>query len=312
MKVIVTGGAGLLGSELCKAHLYAGDEVLCIDNFVSSDSEKLHESKKFDKFRIMEHDICTHMDFHADMVYNMACIASPAIYGKYPIDTLKTCTQGVMNVLEMAKRTGAKVLQASTSEVYGNPLEHPQKESYNGNVGMHGFRSCYDEGKRVAEAMCAAYYNYGVDVKIARIFNTYGPWMNIHDGRVVSNFIVSALRNEVLEVHGGGEQTRSLCYIDDTIIGLIKLMVHESDVLQVLNIGNPEEIKIKDLAEMIIDLTDSESDVSGDAEILNDEPLVRCPDITKANDVLGWKPEVSLKDGLDRTIMMFKRRLRAR
>lgn len=308
MKVLVTGGAGFIGSHLCERLLNEGHDVVCLDNFFTGSKENIERLLENAKFEIVEHDIVEQIPFmQADRVYNLACPASPIHYQENPIKTIKTSTIGMINVLGLARKAGARVLQASTSEVYGDPEMHPQIEEYWGNVNPIGPRSCYDEGKRVAESLTVNYQRaHGMEIRIARIFNTYGPQMHPNDGRVVSNFIVQALRGEPITLYGDGSQTRSFCYVSDTVEGLVRLM--ESGVSMPVNIGNPNEITVKELAERIAAATHSSSQIEF-RSIPEDDPRKRKPDITRARTMLGWEPVVSLEDGLEKTISYFKGRI---
>ncbi len=302
--ILVTGGAGFIGSHLCERLLNEGHDVLCVDNFFTGSKENIRHLIKNDHFEYIRHDIVDPLVVEVDQIYNLACPASPIHYQYNPIKTIKTSTVGMVNMLGLAKRVKARILQASTSEVYGDPEEHPQKETYWGNVNPIGVRSCYDEGKRVAEALCANYHRQNhVDVGIVRIFNTYGPRMHPNDGRVVSNFIVQALKNEPITLYGDGSQTRSFCYVDDLVSGLIKMM--NSKEPGPINLGNPRESTVKELAEEIIKMTGSKSEI-----ILNplpeDDPRKRQPDITLAKTKLKWEPKISLEEGLEKTINYFK------
>jgi len=311
MKVLVTGGAGFIGSHLCKFLLERGYKVICLDNFFTGKKENLKEIKENPNFKIIPHDITdTKNSIEAkipegvDEIYNLACPASPIHYQFDPIETIKSNTIGVINVLEFARLNGAKVLQTSTSEIYGDPLEHPQKESYRGNVNTLGPRACYDEGKRVAETLLMDYFRkYNVQVRIARIFNTYGPNMDKNDGRVVSNFILQALDNKPITIYGSGDQTRSFCYVDDMIRALYSLM--KSDSNKPVNLGNPGEFTIKELATKIISLTNSKSELIHNP-LPEDDPQQRKPDISRAKEVLNWQPTIDLDDGLVKTIEYFK------
>lgn len=296
MKVLVTGGTGFIGNSLCRELLLSGHEVICIDNNFSGKPERISDLLLNNKFSYLEHDIINPINIKVDEIYNLACPASPIFYQKNPIYTIHTSVLGITNLLNLCAATGAKLLQASTSEIYGDPYEHPQCETYNGNVNLHGERSCYDEGKRCAEALCHAYKKqHGVDTRIARIFNTYGPGMRNDDGRVVPNFFESAINGKSIQIFGTGNQTRSFCYLTDTVQGLIKLM--NSPVDTPVNIGNPEEITILDLAKKIIKLCDSKSDIACLPK-QEDDPIRRCPDITKAISDLGWTPTISIDEGL--------------
>lgn len=306
MKILVTGGAGFLGSHLCRFLLQKGHEVICLDNFFTGKSKNILDLEKNPKFRITPHDITTPLDIkeHFDRIYNLACPASPIHYQFDRIETIKANTVGVVNVLEFAKLNGARILQASTSEIYGDPLEHPQKETYRGNVNTLGPRACYDEGKRVAETLFMDYHRkYKLPIRIVRIFNTYGPCMDKNDGRVVSNFIMQALNNESITIFGNGKQTRSFCYISDLVEGLYKMM--ESDIMGPVNLGNPTEFTMLELAKEIIKLTKSKSKLEY-RDLPQDDPRQRKPDISLAQKSLKWKPKIQLKEGLKQTITYFK------
>lgn len=303
--VLVTGGAGFLGSHLCERLLKQGHDVICADNFFTGSKENIRPFLKNDRFEFIRHDIVEPLHVECQEIYNLACPASPVHYQENPIKTIKTSTVGMVNMLGLAKRVGARILQASTSEVYGDPEVHPQPESYRGNVNVLSPRACYDEGKRVAETLCMDYHRqYGMDVRIARIFNTYGPRMHPNDGRVVSNFIVQALRGEPLTIYGDGSQTRSFCYIDDLIDGLICLMEHLTFQGPV-NLGNPQEIPVKELATTVLQLTKSKSKLVR-KPLPADDPKQRCPDIRLAQKKLDWKPRVPLAEGLKKTITYFR------
>jgi len=309
MKILVTGGAGFIGSHLCKFLLEKdGNEIICLDNFFTGKRRNIESLTENSNFKIIPHDIINPLDVSSigdvTQIYNLACPASPIHYQFDPIETIKANTQGVINVLEFAKLNGAAILQASTSEVYGDPLEHPQKESYKGNVNTLSVRACYDEGKRVAETLFTDYHRkYNLPIKIARIFNTYGPNMDENDGRVVSNFIVQSLRNEPLAIYGKGNQTRSFCYVDDLIEGFHKLM--NSTYTHPVNLGNPGEFTILELAEKTIELTSSKSNIIY-KELPEDDPAQRKPDISLARRLLGWDPKIPLEEGLEKTIKYFK------
>lgn len=306
MRILVTGGAGFIGSHLCEKLLKQGHHVLCLDNFFSSSRENILPLAGNSRFELIRHDITQPILLEVDQIYNLACPASPIYYQTNPVKTVKTNVLGAIHVLGMAKRVRARVLQASTSEVYGNPLQHPQKEQYWGNVNPIGLRSCYDEGKRIAETLMMDYRRQnGVDARIARIFNSYGPRMSIDDGRVVSNFIVQALRRQDLTVYGRGEQTRSFCYVTDLLDGLLRLM-EVDDFAGPVNLGNPAEFRVIELAEMILRLTGSSSKVQY-RPLPSDDPERRRPDIDLARKVLGWEPKVSLEEGLKETIPYFRR-----
>jgi UDP-glucuronate decarboxylase len=304
-RVLVTGGAGFIGSHLCKRLLDRGDEVLCVDNFYTGTRRNVQHLLSNPLFELMRHDICFPLYVEVQEIFNLACPASPIHYQFDPVQTTKVSVHGAINMLGLAKRVKAKVLQASTSEVYGDPSVHPQQESYWGNVNPIGPRSCYDEGKRCAETLFFDYHRqHGLPIKVARIFNTYGPGMHPHDGRVVSNFIVQALQNQDITIYGEGNQTRSFCYVDDLVDGLIRLMETPSSVTGPINLGNPGEFTIRELAELVISLTGSASKLVFHP-LPQDDPRQRCPDISKARDLLDWKPTVALRDGLKATIAYF-------
>lgn len=305
-RILVTGGAGFLGSHLCTRLLSLGHEVICVDNFYSSNKDNIIPLLSNCRFELLRHDITFPLYVEVDEIYNLACPASPIHYQQDPVQTTKTTVHGAINMLGLAKRTGAKILQASTSEVYGDPLVHPQVESYWGNVNPNGPRSCYDEGKRCAETLFTDYYRqHQLRIKIARIFNTYGPAMHISDGRVVSNFVVQALNSKRITIYGDGTQTRSFCYVDDLIDGLILLMDSSESLNTPVNLGNPAEFTIKELAEQILDLTGSSSELVYE-KLPIDDPCRRCPDISLAQKELNWSPSISLDSGLRRTINYFK------
>lgn len=302
--ILVAGGAGFIGSHLCTRFVKEHHNVLCLDDLSTGASENIAHLKNYPNFTLIEHDITKPFDYFIDEIYNLACPASPVKYQADPVKTIETCVFGATNCLRLAKKYGAKILQASTSEVYGDPKQHPQKEDYWGNVNPIGIRACYDEGKRAAEALCSSYkQQYYVDVKIARLFNCYGPNMAKNDGRVISNFIVQALKNRDITIFGDGSQTRSFCYIDDTLDALVKFM--NTDIMGPVNIGNPEEYSIKEIAHIIISLTNSKSPIIY-KELPSDDPKRRKPDITLAKELLGWTPKIGIKDGLERTIAYFK------
>jgi len=306
MNILVTGGAGFIGSHLCHRLINNGHSVICVDNLITGSKDNLTSLLPNPHFTLIEEDICKPMDIKADQIFHLASPASPYQYQKNPVATIRTNTLGTLNALDIARKNNARILLASTSEVYGDPTEHPQKESYFGNVNPIGPRSCYDEGKRCAEALFAAYNReYKVDIKIVRIFNTYGPNMDEADGRVISNFIVQALQNNFLTVNGEGSQTRSFMYIDDLINGLIKAMKNDNPFIGPVNLGNPEEIPIKDLAEKIIKLCASKSRIMYKT-LPEDDPLKRKPDISMAKKELKWQPKISLDEGLNKTIGYFK------
>ena len=305
-RVLVTGGAGFLGSHLCAQLLATGHEVLCVDNFYTGRRANIAPLLAQPGFEVLRHDICFPLYVEVDEIYNLACPASPVHYQIDPVQTTKTSVHGSINMLGLAKRVKAKILQASTSEVYGDPLEHPQKETYWGHVNPVGPRSCYDEGKRCAETLFFDYYRqHRLRIKVARIFNTYGPHMHPEDGRVVSNFIVQALRGEDLTVYGEGQQTRSFCYVDDLINGLMALMQTSDQIVGPINIGNPGEYTILQLAEMILKLVGGRSTIVF-KPLPQDDPTQRKPDITLARQTLGWEPKVPLAEGLERTVAYFR------
>ncbi len=306
--VLVTGGAGFLGSHLCDRLIAEGHEVLCVDNFFTGTKANIAHLIGHPRFELIRHDIVHPLYVEADAIYNLACPASPVHYQYNAIKTIKTSTLGMVNVLGLAKRCGAPLLQASTSEVYGDPEVHPQPETYWGHVNPIGPRSCYDEGKRVAESLCVNYAQaHGMKVRIARIFNTYGPRMAPSDGRVVSNFITQALRGKPLTVYGDGSQTRSFCYVDDLIEGLIRLM-HTEDDPGPVNLGNPVENTMLELAQTVLDLTNSRSPIEY-RPLPADDPKRRCPDISRAREKLGWEPQIDLRTGLFNTIEYYRRQL---
>jgi UDP-glucuronate decarboxylase len=308
-RILVTGGAGFLGSHLCERLLASGDDVLCVDNFFTGNKDNVAHLVKHPRFELMRHDITFPLYVEVDEIYNLACPASPVHYQYDPVQTTKTSVHGAINVLGLAKRTGAKILQASTSEVYGDPELHPQPEHYWGRVNPVGIRSCYDEGKRCAETLFFDYWRqHGVRIKVARIFNTYGPRMHPNDGRVVSNFIVQALLGDDLTIYGDGTQTRSFCYVDDLIEAMIRLMATDDDFTGPVNIGNPGEFTIGDLAATVLQLTGSSSRLVS-RTLPTDDPKQRQPDIGLARQVLRWEPQTQLAAGLERTIAYFRDRL---
>lgn len=303
-RILVSGGAGFLGSHLCRVLLKKGYEVICVDDLSTGSYLNLEEFLDNPHFSYQVHDIIQPFKCKADQIFNFACRASPKYYQQDPIHTIKTNVFGVLNMLDLAKEHRAKIFQASTSEIYGDPLEHPQRESYVGSVDPIGKRACYDEGKRIAETLFTEYFRkYDTPMCIGRIFNTYGPRMHPQDGRVVSNFITQALKNEPLTIYGRGDQTRSFCYVEDLIDGVLALMQHPH-YLGPINLGNPEEIAIGDLAYLILDLTGSKSKISF-LDLPEGDPQIRCPDITTAKDKLGWEPQIPLKEGLLKTIYYF-------
>lgn len=308
-RILVTGGAGFLGSHLIDRLLERGDEVLCVDNLYTGDKSNIDHLTGNPLFEFMRHDVCFPLFVEVDEIYNLACPASPIHYQHDPVQTTKTSVHGAINMLGLAKRLNARIFQASTSEVYGDPVVHPQVEEYWGNVNPIGIRSCYDEGKRCAETLFFDYHRqHALDIKVARIFNTYGPRMNAADGRVVSNFIVQALNGEDLTIYGNGEQTRSFCFVDDLVAGFIRLMDSRDGLTGPINLGNPNEFTIRQLAEQVI------AKVGGKSKLIEkplpqDDPLQRKPDITKATRELGWTPSIELDEGLDRTIAYFRNKL---
>jgi UDP-glucuronate decarboxylase len=309
-KILVTGGAGFIGSHLCEKLLAMGHEVICADNFYTGSKENIYDLMENRYFEVLRHDITFPLYIEADEIYNLACPASPIHYQRDPVQTTKTSVHGAINMLGLAKRLKIKIFQASTSEVYGDPEIHPQDETYWGNVNPIGIRSCYDEGKRCAETLFFDYYRqHSLRIKVARIFNTYGPRMALNDGRVISNFILQALRNEPITIFGDGSQTRSFCYVDDLVTGFISLMDSTDELTGPVNLGNPGEFSIKELAEKIIDLTGSSSKLVY-RELPFDDPKRRKPDITMARKELDWEPRVPLEEGLKKTIPYFEFLLR--
>ncbi len=305
MNILITGGAGFIGSHLSEELLKQGHYVICLDNFFTGSKRNIRHLKQNENFEVIRHDIVDPIHLEVDRIYNLACPASPIQYQKNPVKTIKCSTVGMLNILGLAKRTGARILQASTSEVYGDPLIHPQKEDYYGNVSCTGPRACYDEGKRVAEALCISYnLQNKVDIRLPRIFNTYGPRMAPDDGRVVSNFIVQSLKNESITIYGNGKQTRSFCFVSDLVRGLITLM-EKPNIHHPVNLGNPDEFTIKQLAEKVKTMTNSKSKIVY-KPLPKDDPIKRKPDITKAKTLLNWEPKIKLDDGLKQTINYFK------
>jgi len=305
-QILVTGGAGFLGSHLCEVLVEEGADVLCLDNFYTGSRANVQHLLGKPNFELLRHDVTFPLYIEVDEVYNLACPASPIHYQHDPVQTTKTSVHGAINMLGLAKRTGAKILQASTSEVYGDPEEHPQPEHYWGHVNPIGPRSCYDEGKRCAETLFFDYHRqHNLPIKVARIFNTYGPRMHPDDGRVVSNFIVQALKGESLTIYGDGSQTRSFCYVDDLVAGLIRLMRTENDCTGPVNLGNPDEFQIKELAERVLALVGSRSKIIY-KELPQDDPQQRRPDITLAKAQLNWQPSIALEEGLCRTVEYFR------
>ncbi len=305
-RILVTGGAGFLGSHLCERLLAQGHDVICLDNLFTSQKSNIRHLLSNPSFEFIRHDVTHPILLEVDEIYNLACPASPVHYQYNPVKTIKTSVIGAINMLELAERVNAKIFQASTSEVYGDPDVHPQPESYRGSVNPIGIRACYDEGKRCAETLFFDYHRSdNVNIRVVRVFNTYGPRMHPYDGRVVSNFIIQALNNEDITIYGDGSQTRSFCYVDDLLDGFLKLMDAPDDCPGPINIGNPGEFTIKELAELTIKLTGSKSKLVR-MSLPSDDPLQRQPDITLAKEKLGWEPKVSLEEGLAKTIAYFK------
>ena len=308
-RILVTGGAGFIGSHLCEVLLNQGNDIICLDNFFTGSKNNIAHLRDSSAFELIRHDIVHPINLEVDQIYNLACPASPVHYQYNPVKTVKTSVMGAINMLGMAKRIRARILQASTSEVYGDPAEHPQRESYWGNVNPVGIRSCYDEGKRCAETLFFDYHRQNhVDIKVIRIFNTYGPRMHPNDGRVVSNFVVQALKGEDITIYGDGSQTRSFCYVDDLVRGITAMMQTPSGFCGPVNLGNPVEFTIRELAELILDLTGSASKLVY-KKLPADDPVRRKPDISLAKENLSWEPSVQLKDGLVKTIEYFSRLL---
>jgi UDP-glucuronate decarboxylase len=306
MRVLVTGGAGFIGSHLCEHLLNRGHEVLCVDNFYTGTRQNVHRLLSHPRFELMRHDVCFPLFVEVDEIYNLACPASPIHYQFDPVQTTKTSVHGAINMLGLAKRVKAKILQASTSEVYGDPAVHPQTEDYWGHVNPIGPRSCYDEGKRCAETLFFDYRRqHNLSIKVARIFNTYGPHMHPNDGRVVSNFVVQSLKRQDITIYGDGSQTRAFCYVDDLVEGLIGLMGTPEEVTGPVNLGNPGEFTIRQLAEAVIDLTGSSSRIIH-MPLPTDDPRQRRPDISKANELFAWEPTIPLHEGLKKTIAYFE------
>ena len=304
-RVLVTGGAGFLGSHLCERLLAEGNEVICVDNFYTGQKKNIITLLDNPYFEVLRHDVTFPLYIEVDEIYNLACPASPIHYQFDPVQTTKTSVHGAINMLGLAKRVKAKLFQASTSEVYGDPEMHPQKENYWGNVNPIGVRSCYDEGKRCAETLCFDYWRqHGLEIKVGRIFNTYGPRMDLNDGRVVSNFIVQALKGKPITVYGDGSQTRSFCYVDDLIEAFIRTMATDKTFTGPVNLGNPSEMSVLELAETIVELTGSKSEIVS-KPLPSDDPTRRRPDITLAKENLGWEPKIKPLDGLKETIKYF-------
>jgi UDP-glucuronate decarboxylase len=309
MRILITGGSGFIGSHLSQRLLNEGHDVLVVDNFYTSSRENISHLLNDPKFEIIRHDVTTPIDLEVDAIYHLACPASPIHYQRFPVQTIKTSILGSLNMLELANRLQIPILLSSTSEVYGDPNISPQVEEYWGNVNPIGIRACYDEGKRAAETLFFDFHRqYGVNIKVARIFNTYGPNMSPHDGRVVSNFIMQALRSEDITIYGDGAQTRSFCYVDDLVDGLIKLMESPDSVHGPINLGNPTERTVMNLAEMVINKTKSKSKIIFN-ELPQDDPKQRKPDISKARDFLNWEPKIDIDQGLDSTIKYFKTKI---
>ena len=308
MRILVTGGAGFIGSHLCRRLLNEGNDVICVDNLFTGSKDNISDLLLNERFEFCFQDVTEPLEFlNIDQIYNLACPASPVHYQYNPVKTIETNIIGAINVLNLAKINNARVLQASTSEVYGDPLMHPQKETYWGNVNPIGIRSCYDEGKRAAETLFFDYHRqFGVNIKVARIFNTYGPNMQKNDGRVVSNFIVQALEGENITIYGDGKQTRSFCYVSDQVDGLIKLMNSDVNVTGPINIGNPCELTVSEIANFIVSMTESTSQIVYQ-DLPADDPQKRKPDISLAKEILGWKPVVELTNGLNQTIDYFSK-----
>ena len=309
MRYLVTGAAGFLGSHLCESLLKSGHEVVGLDNYYTGDRRNINRLFEYENFEMIRQDVIDPINIEVEMIYNLACPASPIHYQRHPVQTIKTSLIGAINVLELAKRNNARVFQASTSEVYGDPSISPQREDYWGNVNPIGIRSCYDEGKRAAESMFFDYNRqFEVDIRVARIFNTYGPRMAFEDGRVVSNFIVQALNNKDITLYGDGKQSRSFCYVDDLISGIRLLMDNSEENLSPMNLGNPNEINMEDLAIKILEMTGSRSKITYEP-LPGDDPKMRNPDISKAQKYLSWNPKISLAYGLKRTISDFQARM---
>lgn len=305
VRILVTGGAGFIGSHLCARLIAEGQEVLCVDNFYTGSRENIAPLLGHPRFELLRHDVTLPLYVEVDQIYNLACPASPVHYQFDPVQTTKTSVHGAINILGLAKRLKCRVLQASTSEVYGDPEVHPQTEDYWGHVNPIGFRSCYDEGKRCAETLFFDYHRqHKVEIKVARIFNTYGPNMHPNDGRVVSNFIVQALRGQPITIYGEGQQTRSFCFVDDLVEGLIRLMNSPAEITGPINLGNPNEFTIRELAELVLELTGSQSKLDF-RPMPPDDPRQRKPDITRAKTQLGWEPTIQLREGLMRAIRYF-------
>src|SRR5437867_76158 len=311
-RVLVTGGAGFLGSHLCERLLADGSDVLCVDNYFTGTKDHIAHLLGHPHFEMLRHDVTFPLYVEVDEIFNLACPASPVHYQFDPVQTTKTSVHGAINMLGLAKRVKAKIFQASTSEVYGDPVVHPQTEDYRGNVNPIGPRACYDEGKRCAETLFFDYHRqHKLNIRVARIFNTYGPRMHPNDGRVVSSFVIQALKGEPITVFGDGKQTRAFCYVDDLIEGFVRLMGAPNDVYGPINLGNPHEFTIAELAELVIDLTGAKSKIVN-RPLPVDDPMQRCPDISKSRTLLGWEPKVPLREGLERTIAYFDRLLKGK
>ncbi len=311
-RILVTGGAGFLGSHLCRALLESGNEVICVDNYYTGNKTNILDLLEHPYFEVLRHDITFPLYLEVEQIYNLACPASPVHYQYDPVQTTKTSVHGAINMLGLAKRVGARILQASTSEVYGDPSQHPQLENYWGNVNPIGIRACYDEGKRCAETLFFDYHRqHNLSIKVARIFNTYGPGMLADDGRVVSNFIVQALTGQDLTIYGEGTQTRSFCFVDDLVRGLIALMNSDKTVTGPINLGNPIEFTIKELASTVLEKIKSDSKLVL-KPLPGDDPKQRCPDISKATELLDWAPTINLSDGLNKTIPYFDNLIKSR
>jgi UDP-glucuronate decarboxylase len=308
-RILVTGGAGFLGSHLCDRLVAQGHDVLCLDNFFTGVKQNINHLLGTANFEVIRHDLVQPIFLEVDQIYNLACPASPIHYQYNPVKTIKTSVMGAIHMLGLAKRVKARILQASTSEIYGDPIVHPQKEDYWGNVNTIGIRSCYDEGKRCAETLFFDYHRQNkVDIRVVRIFNTYGPRMHPNDGRVVSSFIVQALNNRDITIYGDGTQTRSFCYVDDLVEGMIRMMNGPDDFIGPVNLGNPDECAILELAEKVMEITRSKSNIVY-KPLPQDDPMRRQPDITLAGEKLGWKPETGLEEGLKKTIRYFEKTL---
>lgn len=305
MRILVTGGAGFLGSHLCEKLVHQGHDVICLDNYFTGSKSNVNHLRDFKNFELVRHDVTESILLEVDQIYNLACPASPVHYQYNPVKTIKTSVMGAINMLGLAKRVKARILQASTSEVYGDPQIHPQPESYWGNVNTIGIRSCYDEGKRVAETLFMDYHRQNdVDIRIVRIFNTYGPRMDHNDGRVVSNFIVQALQGQDITIYGDGSQTRSFCFVDELVDGFIRFM-NQDEEIGPMNMGNPVEFTIKELAEKVVSMVDTDSKIIYE-DLPSDDPTQRKPDISLAKKTIGWDPQIQLEDGLAQTIEYFK------